>query len=90
MNADETTEAEPEPEADDMDARAASLIRLMFDRDNVTLAYGIARYLRDRDREQAQELYDAILEGSAGYSFGAIAAEAEVARPLSVPPHVAW
>ena len=35
LNADETTEAEPEPEADDMDARAASLIRLMFDRDNV-------------------------------------------------------
>ena len=61
-----------------------------FDRDNVTLAYGIARYLRDRDREQAQELYDAVLEGPAGYSFGAIAAEAEVARPLSVPPHVAW
>ena len=61
LNADETTEAERETEPDDMEERAASLIRLMFDRDTVTrglsdLSATVQEGLRNKADEHNEDM----------------------------------
>ncbi len=61
LNADETTEAERDTEPDDMEERAASLIRLMFDRDTVTrglsdLSATVQEGLRNKANEHNEDM----------------------------------
>jgi tetratricopeptide (TPR) repeat protein len=56
-----------------------------LDLSNDAIAYGVARWLRDRDAPEAERLYRQILDRAPSYSFGAIAADELIGRQ-----RVAW